>query len=169
MTITTLNKFSYLQICAERFQVVLDASLGVNGEVEVTKHRPRERKVTTRVWELTSSVAQVHASRRINTRQWGQTDVWQSCKFWFLFIVFLKLLFVFWGSFYYHFRLSRQCYLRRTLRRGTVRWVDWLLSRLGSRRVGDWSRPRCPGRYRKTACCTTGPPTDNQETISRSP
>lgn len=63
MTIMIPYNFSYLQVCAERFQMVFDASFGVNGEVKVTKYGPREREVTTRVRELTFSVTHVHANR----------------------------------------------------------------------------------------------------------
>lgn len=43
--------------------MVFDASFGVNSEVKVTEHGPREREVTTRVRELASSVTHVHANR----------------------------------------------------------------------------------------------------------
>lgn len=79
--------------------MVLDASLGVDGEVKVTKHWPRKREVTARVWELTSSVAQVHASRRINTRQWGQIDVWQVVIFSFIYCVSKAFICFFGGRF----------------------------------------------------------------------
>ena len=41
--------YSYLEIGAKGFKVDLNSCLSIDGKIKITKHRPRERKVTSGV------------------------------------------------------------------------------------------------------------------------